>query len=82
MSVTVDLPAEALARLEAEAARRGVGIDVVIAEFADTLPAAERPQRRGRLAFIGIGHSGDGELSTRYRDYRREATAAKTSDDA
>ena len=80
--MTVDLPAEALARLEAEAARRGVGIDVVIAELADTLPAAEQPKGRRRLAFIGVGHSGDGELSTRYRDYRRAATAAKTSDDA
>lgn len=80
--MTVDLPAEALARLEAEAARRGVEIDVVIAELVDTLPAAERPQGRRRLAFIGVGHSGDGELSTRYRDYRRAATAARTSDDA
>lgn len=61
MSVTVDLPAEALRRLEAEAARRGVGIDVVIAELAETLPAASTSETIGgrpRLAIAGIGTSG------------------------
>lgn len=58
--MTVDLPAEALARLEAEAARRGVGIDVVIAELVDTLPAAEQPKGRRRLAFVGVGASDKG----------------------
>jgi hypothetical protein len=61
MAVTVDLPAEALARLEAEAARRGVGIDVVIAELAETLPPGdigEAPVRRRKLAIAGIGSSG------------------------
>lgn len=59
MSVNVDLPAEALRRLEAEAARRGVSIDVVIAELADTLPA--QPERgRHRLAIVGVGASGSG----------------------
>ncbi|MDZ7732662.1 MAG: hypothetical protein U5R31_05655 [Acidimicrobiia bacterium] len=57
--MTVDLPAEALRRLEAEAARRGVEIDVVIAELAGTLPASgEAPARRRRLAISGIGASG------------------------
>lgn len=59
MSVTVDLPAEALQRLEAEASRRGVSIGVVIAEFADTLPV-ERPPGRRRLAIVGVGASGEG----------------------
>lgn len=61
MSVTVDLPAATLRRLEAEAARRGVGIDVVIAELAETLPAehtGEAPVRRRKLAIAGIGASG------------------------
>jgi len=61
MSVTVDLPAEALARLEAEAARRGVGLDIVIAELADLLPlpvTGAGGQRR--LAISGIGASGGG----------------------
>ena len=34
MTVTVDLPEDALARLQAEAKRRGVSIDVVVAELA------------------------------------------------
>jgi hypothetical protein len=33
MSVPLDLPPATLRRLEAEAARRGVGIDVVIADL-------------------------------------------------
>ena len=111
MSVTVELPAEALARLEAEAARRGVGIETVIAELTEALPRPDTDETRRlaisgvgasgggagrardadellaggegrpRFGFIGMGHSGDGELSTRYKDYRRAATAAKTSDD-
>ena len=39
MTATVDLPVEALRRLEAEATRRGVTIDDVIAELA--MAAAE-----------------------------------------
>ncbi len=34
MTVTIDLPEDALARLRAEATRRGVGIETVIAELA------------------------------------------------
>lgn len=51
MSVTVDLPAEALARLHAEAARRGVSIDHVIAELAHRLPAGATSTKRRRLSF-------------------------------
>ncbi len=61
MSVTVDLPAATLRRLEAEAARRSVGIDVVIAELVDTLPVKDPgppPARRRKLAIAGIGASG------------------------
>lgn len=43
------------------------------------VPVAEDgPQR---LGFIGMGHSGDGELSTRCEEYRRAAVANKTSQD-
>jgi hypothetical protein len=51
MSVTVELPVEVLARLRAEATRRGVRIDDVITELAEQLPidtasdAALRPVR-------------------------------------
>ncbi len=61
MSVTVDLPPTTLRRLEAEAARRGIGIDVVIAELAETLPddtTHEAPVRHRKLAISGIGASG------------------------
>jgi hypothetical protein len=67
MSVTVELPDEALRRLEAEAARRGVSIGEVIAEFASRLPD-EAPSSGHRLSFVGIGASGD----TRPIDVRRE----------
>lgn len=75
MSVTVDLPAEALRRIEAEAARRSVGIDVVIAELAETLPAegANEPAGGGhRFGFVGVAASGDGTLSERYKAIRRK----------
>jgi hypothetical protein len=61
MAVTVELPAATLRRLEAEAARRGIGIDVVIAELADTLPTADDASgaaSRRRLAITGAGASG------------------------
>jgi len=59
--LTVDLPPQALRRLEAEAARRSIGIDVVIAELAESLPyddnTSAAPVRR-KLAVAGIGASG------------------------
>lgn len=60
MSVTVDLPPEVLQRLEAEATRRGVTIDEVIAELAAGLPA-ESTERPKRLSFVGIGASTSGQ---------------------
>jgi hypothetical protein len=57
MSVTVELPDEALARLRAEAARRGVSIDTVIAEFAAQLPTDTPAPTHRKLAFIGAGAS-------------------------
>lgn len=75
MSVTVDLPDDILAELQAEAARRGVSVDTVVTE---SVTEHLRPgQVRRRFAFVGMGHSGDGELSTRYKDYRRAAVADK-----
>ncbi len=56
MTLTFDLPAETQARLEAEAARRGITIDQLIAEVADSFPAEKTPQHR--LSFVGIGASG------------------------
>lgn len=59
MSVTVDLPAEALRRLEAEAARRQISIDDVIAELAANLPVESATTRR-QPAFVAIGASEHG----------------------
>lgn len=74
MPVTVELPPATLRRLETEAARRGVGIDIVIAELADTLPAPSEPEpaREHRFAFAGVAASGDGTLSERYKAIRRD----------
>ena len=61
MSVTVDLPPATLRSLAAEAARCGVGIDVVIVELAETLPTEdinEAPDQHRKLAIAGIGASG------------------------
>ena len=63
MPVTVDLPPATLRRLEAEAARRGISIDDVIAEFAARLPIEDPLE-----SFIGCGASGD----TRPFDIHRE----------
>jgi hypothetical protein len=60
MSVTVDLPEDVLAKLTAEASRRGVSIDVVIAELAAQLPADTSAPVKRKLAFIGLGASHSG----------------------
>jgi hypothetical protein len=62
MSVTVELPEDVLAKLTAESARRGVSIDVVIAELAAQLPTDTSAPAKRKLAFIGMGasHSGRG----------------------
>ncbi|MDZ7734266.1 MAG: hypothetical protein U5R31_15370 [Acidimicrobiia bacterium] len=56
------LPTATLRRLEAEATRCGVGVDVVIAELAEALPAddttTEAPTPRRKFALAGIGASG------------------------
>jgi hypothetical protein len=59
VSVTVELPDEALRKLTAEAERRGVSIDVIVAEFAAALPGEPAAPKR-RLAFMGMGASSSG----------------------
>ena len=83
MSVTIELPDDALARLRAEAERRGVSIDVIVAELADRLPAQPPANPTGRLSFIGIGASGTTEpIGRRHREIVRDANAQKTAKDA
>jgi len=58
MSVTFEFSEETLSRLQAEAVRRGVSIDEVIAELAAQPPAA-KPGRE--VSFAGVGGSGTSE---------------------
>ncbi len=82
MSVTVELPADVLARLESEAARRGVTIDVIIAELAAQLPANVPVDGAHRLSFAGIGASGTTEpVGRRHREIIAEHFADKTARD-
>ena len=60
MTLSIELPEAAIARLRAEAVRRGVSVDEVIAELADQLPAQPVEGGRRRLAFVGAGASAHG----------------------
>ena len=58
MTLTVHLPSELAAALEAEAARRGQTLDQTAADLlAERLPA---PGALRRLAFAGVGSSSSG----------------------
>ncbi len=63
MAITVELSESTLARLRAEAERRGVCIDVVIAELAESLPAETSGEAR-KLSFIGLGASTSGRRAS------------------
>ena len=60
MTVTLELSDEALARLQAEAARRGVSVDDLVAELAAQLPAEPNPNERPERSFVGLGSSTSG----------------------
>jgi len=83
MSLTVELPDEALRRLEAEAARRGVSVDELITELAGQLPGEEPPReaKGHRFSFIGLGASGRADGSERHREIIRDAYAGKSAAD-
>ncbi|MFZ1438229.1 MAG: hypothetical protein WAS75_03810, partial [Candidatus Microthrix subdominans] len=59
ITVTLDLPAEAQARLQAESNRRGITLAQLIAEIAASFPDGAAAPRR-KLAFVGIGSSTSG----------------------
>jgi hypothetical protein len=61
MTVAIDLPEDALARLLAEAKRRGVGIDTVVAGLTQALPTDASAPRT--LSFIGLGSSSSGRYA-------------------
>lgn len=57
MTLTLDLPEDALAKLRAEAVRRGVEIEAVVTELAARLPSG--PGAR-KLGFVSLGASASG----------------------
>jgi hypothetical protein len=67
MTLVVRLPEELSRRLEELAAERGVNPEQIAVEAIE----AQVPARR-RLSFIGMGHSGRGDLSERVNELRRE----------
>ena len=82
MPLTVELPADLLARVGAEAARRGVTLDAIIAELAAQLPANASVDGANRLSFAGIGASGTTEpVGRRHREIIAEHFADKTARD-
>ena len=80
VAVTVDLPPEVLRRLQAEADRRGVTIDEVIAELAAGLPTEPSPRPK-RPSFVGVGASGDTRPFDIHRE-REELVARKLTEGA
>ncbi len=65
MPVTLDLPEDVLARLRAEAERRGLSLDEVVSELASALPdGADAPTEAKKLGFVALGSSTDGRSAT------------------
>jgi hypothetical protein len=77
VTLTVNLPEELTARLAAEATRRGITVDEVLAEMVATQLPAEDPLE----AFIGSGSSGRGDLGRRHRQIRAEMTGGLAARD-
>ena len=79
---SAELSDEVLARLRAEATRRGVSVETVIAELAAQLPANVSVDGANRLSFAGIGASGTTEpVGRRHREIIAEHFADKTARD-
>lgn len=68
MAVTLDLPDDAHARLEAEAARRGITLAQLVTQLADQFPdgdtTSEGEMPRRKLAFLGMGASKRGRMAS------------------
>jgi hypothetical protein len=59
VGVTLELPDHIMARLTAEADRRGIALADLVSDLAAQLPPADQPRRR-RLVFVGVGASASG----------------------
>ncbi len=75
--MTVNLPAELAARLAAEAARRQITVDEVLAELvaARLVGADEDPLE----TFIASGASGRGDLGRQHRSVKADLTKDVTA---
>jgi hypothetical protein len=71
--MTVNLPAELASRVAAEAARRGVSADEVVAEIVAAHLAGDA-DADPLEAFIGSGESGRSDLGRRHREVRAQLT--------
>ena len=60
MPVTLDLSDEAMARLRAEAHRRGISVEELVDELAAGLPAEPVETLPRKLRFFAIGRSTSG----------------------
>lgn len=72
MAISVE---ELAARLNTEAARRGMATEDLLDALASQLPPS--PLRSPRFAFAGQGHSGRGDLAERHKQIRDELTAGQ-----
>lgn len=58
--MTLDLSDEAMARLRAEADRRGISVEVLVGELAASLPAEGQDASPRKLRFFALGASTSG----------------------
>lgn len=75
MPTTLRLPDDLAARLAAEAAKRGVDVDALSAE----LLSASLADNDELEAFIGVGHSGRGDLGRRHREIKAEVVGNRSA---
>lgn len=79
MRVTLNLTDEASDRLQAEADRRGLSAEAVVAELVSALPNdSQKPGERRRLGFIALGSSTDGRSAA---DFDSETTMPRSTTD-
>lgn len=88
MTVTVEVPEPLAGRLAAEAARRGVSVEVVAVEalegfYGKTNPTPDADGVDALAAFIGCADSGDPDWASRdIHELRAEAAARKLAEGA
>lgn len=81
MPVTLDLPPEARARLEAEAARRGITLDQLVVELSNQFSSSGTSGAHDALGrFLGCGDSDDPTWATRDIHELRHDLAQRSSE--